>query len=71
MGWGSYYQEIGATAREMIISATAYKWNEKPHFLKINGSKVINQVTGATLSYGELSGKVDQISIPSNQRLKK
>ena len=71
MGWGSYYQEIGATAREMIISASAYKWNEKHNFLKINGSKVINQVTGATLSYGELSGKVDQISIPSNQRLKK
>ena len=71
MGWGSYYQEIGATAREMIISATAYKWNEKPHFLKINGSKVINQVTGATLSYGELSGKADQISIPQKSKIQK
>ena len=71
MGWGSYYQEIGATAREMIISATAYKWNEKPHFLKINGSKVVNQVTGATLSYGELSGKADQISIPQKSKIQK
>ncbi len=25
MGWESYYQEIGATPREMTISATAYK----------------------------------------------
>ena len=71
MGWGAYYREIGATAREMIINAAAYKWNEKPHFLKINGSKVINQVTRATLSYGNFLNKQVKFLFPSKDQKNK
>ena len=34
MGWGSYYQEIGATAREMIISVTLTSGTKSLIFLK-------------------------------------
>jgi len=71
ISWGSYYQVIGATAREMIIGAAAYKWNEKPNFLKIDGSKVMNQVTGKTMSYGELAEQAGQISTPQKPKIKK
>ena len=70
MGWGKHFQIIGATAREMIVSAAANKWNVPPHDLKVDGKYVINPVTNKKISYGKLVEKAGRLAIPDNPKIK-
>ena len=44
MGWGKYYQNIGATAREMIVSAAANEWDVSPNELIVDTGYVIDPI---------------------------
>ncbi len=70
MGWGKYYQNIGATAREMIVSAAANEWDVSPSNLTVDGEYVINTITDKKLSYGELVEKASKLAIPDNPKIK-
>jgi len=70
MGWGKYYQNIGATAREMIVSAAANEWDVSPSDLIVDGESVINTITDKKLSYGKLVEKAAKLKIPENPKIK-
>ena len=70
MGWGKYYQNIGATAREMIVSAAANEWDVSPSNLRVDGEYVINTITDKKLSYGKLVEKAAKLKIPENPKIK-
>ena len=70
IGWRKYYQIIGATAREMIVSEAADEWGVSPNDLKVEGKYVINPTTNTRLSYGKLDEKAGRLAVPEKPRIK-
>jgi len=64
------FRIAGATAREMLISAAAIKWNVKPENCRAENSFVINKLNGKKLSYGELVEEASKLPVPKNIKLK-
>ena len=67
--WNSLRQ-AGATAREMLIQAAAQKWSVDRSQLRAENSKVINQATNATATYGELAEAAGKLQPPTGIALK-
>jgi isoquinoline 1-oxidoreductase subunit beta len=61
---------VGATAREMLISAAAKIWNESPAGCRAENGRVIN-ATGKSIAYGELVETAATIPVPKDVELKK
>ena len=70
MGWGKHYQIIGATAREMLISAAANDWGVSPNELIVDSGYVIDPFTNKKIGYGKLVEKAGRLAIPKQPRTK-
>ena len=62
-------RQVGATARAMLVSAAAQKWNVDASTLKTENGFVVNP-NGSRFSYGSLTEAAGQLSLPANVVLK-
>ena len=63
-------RKMGATARAMLASAAATKWNVDESSLKTENHYVVNSTNGKKLFYGDLVNEAAKVSIPENPPLK-
>ena len=64
-------RQAGATARTMLISAAAKRWNVDPASCRAQRGEVLHELTGRTAKYGELAADAAHIPIPENVVLKR
>lgn len=60
----------GATARMMLISAAANKWEIKPENCYAENGFIINKINNEKLSYGDLVEEASKLPVPQNVKLK-
>ncbi len=63
-------RKMGATARAMLVSAAATKWQVDAASLKTENHYVINPATDEKLFYGDLVKEAAEVEIPENPVLK-
>ncbi|WP_417455700.1 molybdopterin cofactor-binding domain-containing protein [Kordiimonas sp.] len=57
-------RRLGATTRALFLEAAAKRWGVAADSLKTEPSVVVNPADGARLSYGELAGEADKVTLP-------
>lgn len=62
-------REAGATAKELLKSAAAKRWNVEPDVLTVSNG-IITNARGETFHYGELALEASDIEIPESVSLK-
>lgn len=69
---GSYndMRKVGASAREMLISAAAKQWNVPESTCYAENAKIFHKPTGKSLGYGELVETASKLEVPKNPKLK-
>jgi len=70
---GSYKNllKLGATAREMLITAAATKWNVAASDCYAESGHVVHRLSGKKFHYGELAEAASKLEAPKNVVLKK
>jgi len=63
-------RNAGATARAMLISAAAARWQVEPASCRAASGKVIHAASNRTLSYGELADEAGKQPVPEKPKLK-
>jgi isoquinoline 1-oxidoreductase beta subunit len=63
-------RKLGATARAMLITAAATKWQVSESDLKTENHYVINTTNDERLFYGDLVNEAAKVSVPENPTLK-
>lgn len=63
-------REAGATARAMLISAAAKRWDVDAWFCHAHEGEVIHTTTWRKLRYGGLAAEAARVPIPKNVALK-
>lgn len=63
-------RKVGASAREMLISAAAAKWNVPVGECYASEAKVYHKPSGKSLGYGELAGAASKLEVPKSPVLK-
>jgi len=63
-------RKAGATAREMLISAAAARWNVDRSTCYAEQGTVIHRPTKRSLSYGDLADDASKVPVPENPPLK-
>jgi isoquinoline 1-oxidoreductase beta subunit len=61
---------VGATAREMLVTAAAQTWNVPATDCTAEDGYVIHKASNRKLSYGQLAAKAATLDVPSNPTLK-
>lgn len=61
---------IGASAREMLISAAANRWGVKPEECYADNGKVVYRATGRSLKFGDVAEDAAKVPPPSNPKIK-
>ena len=64
-------REAGATARTMLVSAAAKRWNVDPSSCRAQSGEVLHPPTGRRLKYGELAADAARVPVPANVALKR
>jgi isoquinoline 1-oxidoreductase beta subunit len=64
-------REAGATARTMLVSAAAKRWNVDPSSCRAQSGEVLHPPTGRRLKYGELAADAASVPVPTNVALKR
>jgi len=64
-------REAGATARTMIVSAAAKRWNVDPASCRAQSGEVLHAPTGRRIKYGELAADAARMPVPDNVVLKR
>jgi len=64
------YRLTGATARVMLITAAASKWNVSADNCFAENGFVINKLNNEKLSYGDLVEEASKLPVPQNVKLK-
>src|SRR5439155_11671048 len=64
-------REAGATARTMLVSAAAKRWNVDPASCRARSGEVRHAPTGRRLKYGELAADAARLPVPENVVLKR
>lgn len=64
------FRIAGATAREMLITAAANKWNTNRGNCYAEKGFIINKASGEKFSYGELVEEANKLPVPENVILK-
>ena len=62
-------REVGAVAKEMLITACAQRWQVPPESLNAENSYITHPAKGS-ISYGELAEEANKLPIPENPVLK-
>ncbi len=65
-----YLRQAGATARDMLITAAAARWNVPAAQCAANNSIITHTPTGRTLSYGAVAEAAAGVEPPADIRLK-
>lgn len=63
-------RRVGASAKEILITAAAGKWNIPAEKCYAENAMVINRNTGAKFSYGDLVADAKKLKAPENPTLK-
>jgi isoquinoline 1-oxidoreductase beta subunit len=64
-------RRAGATARTMLVSAAAKRWNVAPSSCQARSAEVRHAPTGRHASYGELATDAARMPVPENVTLKR
>src|SRR5437773_733617 len=64
-------REAGATARTMLVSAAAKRWNVDPASCRAQSGEVLHLPTGKKAKYGELAADAARMPVPENVVLKR
>jgi isoquinoline 1-oxidoreductase beta subunit len=64
-------RQAGATARTMLVSAAANRWNVDPASCRAQNGQVIHAPTGRRIAYGELAADAARLSVPEKVTLKR
>jgi CO/xanthine dehydrogenase Mo-binding subunit len=63
-------RRAGATARVMLVTAAAQRWNVDPSTCRAQNGVVVHTPTGRKLGYGELVDDAAKLPVPENVALK-
>src|SRR5215468_3495710 len=63
-------RQMGAAAREMLISAASSRWKVPEASFRTDGSKVIHVASGRSIAFADLAPAAARKSPPRNPRLK-
>lgn len=63
-------RQAGATARTMLVSAAANRWNVDPAQCRAQGGAVHHAATGQSLGYAELAADAARLPLPGSVTLK-
>jgi isoquinoline 1-oxidoreductase beta subunit len=63
-------RQAGATARMMLVSAAAKRWNVDPASCRAQSGEVLHAPTGRHITYGELAADAAHLPVPENVALK-
>jgi len=63
-------RRAGAAAREMLVQAAAEVWRVDPSVCRAENGAVLNNSTGAWMTYGSLAGDASKLAVPANPPLK-
>jgi isoquinoline 1-oxidoreductase subunit beta len=68
----SYEQlrKAGATARAMLVSAAAQRWNVAPESLAVSRGTVLHKASGRKASFGQLAAAAAKQPVPADAQLK-
>ncbi len=69
-GFWEPLREVGAAAREMLITAAAQKWGVSVGACKAQSGYIIHQNSSRKLGYGELVEAAGKLEVPSDPTLK-
>jgi isoquinoline 1-oxidoreductase beta subunit len=64
-------RQAGATARTMLVSAAAKRWNVDPASCRAQSGEVRHAPTGRSIKYGELAADAARMPVPENVALKR
>ena len=64
-------REAGATARTMLVSAAAKRWNVDPTSCRAESGEVVHAPTGRRLTYGELAADAARAPVAEGVALKR
>jgi isoquinoline 1-oxidoreductase beta subunit len=64
-------RQAGATARTMLVTAAAKRWNVDPASCRAQSGEVLHAATGRSIKYGELAADAARIPVPENVTLKR
>jgi isoquinoline 1-oxidoreductase beta subunit len=64
-------RRAGATARMMLISAAAKRWNVNPEACRAQRGEVVHAPTGRRFHYGDLAGDAALMPVPASVELKR
>jgi isoquinoline 1-oxidoreductase beta subunit len=64
-------RQAGATARTMLVSAAAKRWNVNPTSCRAQSGEVRHVPTGRRLKYGELTADAARLPVPASVVLKR
>jgi isoquinoline 1-oxidoreductase beta subunit len=63
-------RQAGATARTMLVSAAAKRWNVDPASCRAQSGEVLHTPTGKRIRYGELAADAGRLPVPAKVALK-
>jgi isoquinoline 1-oxidoreductase subunit beta len=64
-------RQAGATARTMLVSAAAKRWNVDPASCRAQSGEVLHAPTGRSIKYGELAAEAADMPVPESVALKR
>ena len=64
-------RQAGATARTMLVSAAAKRWNVDPASCRAQSGEVLHAATGRSIRYGELAADAARMPVPEGVVLKR
>jgi len=64
-------RQAGATARAMLVSAAAQRWNVDPMSCRAQSGEVLHEPTGRRSKYGELAADAARMPVPQSVVLKR
>jgi isoquinoline 1-oxidoreductase subunit beta len=64
-------RQAGATARPMLVSAAAKRWNVDPASCRAQSGEVLHAATGRSSKYGALAADAARMPVPENVALKR
>ena len=64
-------RQAGATARTMLVTAAAQRWNVDPGSCRAQSGEVLHAPTGRRIKYGELAADAARMPVPESVALKR
>src|SRR5712671_5506345 len=64
-------RQAGATARTMLVSAAAKRWNVDPASCRAQSGEVLHPPTGRHIKYGDLAADAARMPVPEKAALKR